>query len=80
MSCEPQQDIKEPSPLCLVPLCLPVCLANSLYLSILSRPEGSLRPEVILEAVAGPDLELGIAAITRVAIGHQDIETEEKPV
>ena len=44
-----------------------------LIMSLLSRPEGSLRPEVILEAVAQPDLPLRITAITRIALKHQDL-------
>jgi radical SAM-linked protein len=38
--------------------------------SLLSRPEGSLRPEVLLRALAQPDLELIICAVTRLALEH----------
>ena len=44
-----------------------------LTLGLLSRPEGSLRPEVILEAVASPDIVIRITAITRIALKHQDL-------
>jgi len=46
---------------------------GSLKIALLSRPEGSLRPEVILETVAKPDLELKIRSITRIALSHQDL-------
>ncbi|MCL2528724.1 MAG: TIGR03936 family radical SAM-associated protein [Coriobacteriia bacterium] len=46
---------------------------HTVVLSLLSRPEGSLRPEVILEALASPDIELKIKAITRTALKHQDL-------
>ncbi|MDR2035592.1 MAG: hypothetical protein LBP91_02825, partial [Coriobacteriales bacterium] len=45
----------------------------TLSLGLLSRPEGSLRPEVILQAVAKPDLCLRIIAITRCALQHQEL-------
>ncbi|MCL2806803.1 MAG: TIGR03936 family radical SAM-associated protein [Coriobacteriia bacterium] len=41
---------------------------TALHLSLLSRPEGSLRPEVILHAAADSDYEISITSITRTAL------------
>jgi len=54
-------DTPEPSP------------RSHLYLGLLSRPEGSLRPEVIIKALAEPDLAPRITAITRIALEHQEL-------
>lgn len=45
---------------------------GELSLSLLSRPEGSLRPEVVLEALAEPDLDVSIISITRTALEQRD--------
>jgi len=45
----------------------------ALLLKLLSLPEGSLRPEVILAALAKPNLEVPIQAITRIALEHQEL-------
>ena len=45
-----------------------------LRLELLSLPTGSLRPEVILNAIAEPDIELQIRAITRIALEHQELQ------
>jgi radical SAM-linked protein len=44
----------------------------TLSLSLLSRPEGSLRPEVILEALTPPSHALTLTTLTRVALEHQE--------
>ena len=49
--------------------------SNTINLSLLSLPEGSLRPEVILEAIAKPDFEPRITGITRIALKHKDLPT-----
>ena len=45
----------------------------ALLLSLVSRPEGSLRPEVILATVAGPDLSPVITSLMRVKIEQRDL-------
>lgn len=45
----------------------------ALRLSLLSRPEGSLRPEVILAALGEPDLHPHIVSLTRIALEHQEL-------
>jgi len=52
--------------------------SSLLTLSLLSLPEGSLRPEVILRAIAtatAPPLEAKITTITRIALEHQELAT-----
>jgi hypothetical protein len=46
---------------------------NVLFLTVLSRPEGSLRPEKILAALSRPDLNLKIASLTRVNLQHKEL-------
>jgi len=48
--------------------------SDSLYLSLLSRPEGSLRPEVILAALAEPlGKAVKIISLTRIKLEHKDL-------
>ncbi len=44
-----------------------------LCITLLSRPEGSLRPEILLQALAEPDCVLDITAITRIALEQQPL-------
>lgn len=46
---------------------------HTFYLRLLSRPEGSLRPEVILAALAEPDQVPRITSLTRIELSHQDL-------
>lgn len=47
--------------------------ATELELSLISRPEGSLRPEVILGALAAPDLSFTLLSLTRTKLQHKDL-------
>lgn len=44
-----------------------------LRLELLSLPSGSLRPEVMLQAIAAPDLDFKIEAITRIELLHKEL-------
>jgi radical SAM-linked protein len=46
---------------------------NALLLTILSRPEGSLRPEILLAALSRPDLSLKLVSLTRVSLQHKEL-------
>lgn len=46
---------------------------NKLTLTLLSRPEGSLRPEVIIEAISEPDVLPNILSISRSNIDHREL-------
>ena len=47
---------------------------NILSLSLLSRPEGSLRPEVIVNALSEPDEPPRIIALTRTNLEHEELK------
>lgn len=47
--------------------------ASTLELTMLSRPEGSLRPEVLLAAVAAPDYDLKLCSLTRTGLEHKEL-------
>lgn len=46
---------------------------HSLSVTMLNRPEGSLRPEVLLKAVAEPDLTCNITSLTRTMLEHKEL-------
>lgn len=45
-----------------------------LLLGLLSRPEGSLRPETVLKALAEPDLSIEIASLTRIVLAAEELQ------
>ena len=46
---------------------------TGILLTVISRPEGSLRPEVILNTFAGPEQNLKIASIIRTHLEHKEL-------
>ena len=46
---------------------------HTLYVSLFSRPEGSLRPEVSLQALTEPERKPRILELTRTALEHREL-------
>lgn len=49
------------------------CEGATLSLALLSRPEGSLRPEVVLSTLYDTDAPLPLLSITRTALDHREL-------